>query len=226
MLFDILQQGNLRDFFITFLLSLPVVLLSLSFHESAHGLVAYKLGDPTARNMGRLTLNPMKHLDIFGGLCMLLFGFGWAKPVPVNTRYFKKPKRDMMLTAIAGPISNLLLAVIFALLLRVEFFFADPAALLYPETTKDFIQYFLWQMLYVGITLNITLAVFNLLPIPPLDGSRLFLYLLPPRQYFKVMQYERYISLAMMLALFVGLLDTPIRFVSNIFYNWIIGLIF
>ena len=101
------------------LLMLPAILLSLSLHEAAHGYVAYKLGDPTARNLGRLTLNPLKHINLIGFLSMLFFRVGWANPVPINTRYFKKPKRDMALTALAGPLSNLCLAIIFTILLRL-----------------------------------------------------------------------------------------------------------
>ena len=226
MLLDLLLGGNLRDFFVTLLLSLPIVFLSLSVHETAHGLVAYKLGDPTARNGGRLTLNPIKHIDPIGFICMLFFGFGWAKPVPVNTRYFKKPRRDMALTGVAGPISNLLLAVVFALLMRVEFAFCNPTALISPVTTADYLWYFLWQMLMVGMSINITFAVFNMIPIPPLDGSRLLFAFLPPQQYFKFMRYERYISIGLMVALFFGWLDKPIDFVVSLFWNLIIKLIF
>lgn len=226
MLFSLLRGGNLQDFFISLLLSLPIVFISLSVHETAHGFVAYKLGDPTARNYGRLTLNPIKHIDPIGFVCMLFFGFGWAKPVPINTRYFKKPRRDMALTGVAGPISNLLLAVIFALLLRLVFVFCSPLALVDPVTTVDFLWYFLWQMLMLGMRINITFAVFNMIPIPPLDGSRLLFAFLPPQQYFKFMRYERYISIALMIALFLGLLDTPINFVTNLFWNLITRLIF
>ena len=118
------MSGNFRYFIISLLLSLPIVLLSLSVHETAHGYAAMKLGDPTARNLGRLTLNPAKHIDPIGFICMVLFGFGWAKPVPINTRYFKNPKRDMALTGLAGPVSNLLLALLFAILLRLTIQFA------------------------------------------------------------------------------------------------------
>ena len=113
-----LGGGDLKGYAISILLSLPIVLLSLSLHETAHGFAAFRLGDPTARNLGRLTLNPIKHLDPIGFLCMLLAGFGWAKPVPVNSRYFKNPRRDMALVGLAGPLSNLLLATVFLLLLR------------------------------------------------------------------------------------------------------------
>lgn len=113
-----LGGGSMQSYFISLLLALPVVLLALSLHEAAHGFVALRLGDPTARNLGRITLNPIKHLDIIGFISMLLVGFGWANPVPVNTRHFKKPRRDMALTALAGPASNLLLSLVFLLLLR------------------------------------------------------------------------------------------------------------
>lgn len=201
------------------MLSLPIVLLSLSLHETAHGYVASKLGDPTARSLGRLTLNPLKHIDPIGFICMVLFGFGWAKPVPINTRYFKKPKRDMALTGAAGPISNLLLAFVFALFMRVELSIAARA-----ELTQFTYQIFFWleTFLYLGIRLNVSLAVFNLIPIPPLDGSRIFLTLLPSRLYFSIMKYEKYIYLVLMAALFFGLLDTPINYVTELFMRLII----
>ena len=223
MLLQTLRGGDLQGFLISLLLSLPIVLLSLSVHETAHGLVAYKLGDPTAKSLGRLTLNPIKHINPIGFLCMVLCGFGWANPVPINTRYFKNPKRDMALSALAGPLSNLILAILFALLLRLEYAVMDAVTL----TDANFmVFYFLNTFFKLGITLNITLAVFNLIPCPPLDGSRIFFYFLPPNLYFKVMQYERYIALALMLALFVGLLDTPIHYVSNFFLNLIYRVIF
>ena len=113
-----------------YLLSLPIILLALSVHEASHGIMANKLGDPTAKNFGRLTLNPLKHIDPFGFLCMLFFHFGWAKPVPVNSRYFKKPRRDMALTATAGPVSNILISLIFAGLLRLDLLLITKFALL------------------------------------------------------------------------------------------------
>ena len=110
--------SDIKTYIIQLLLSLPIILLALSLHETAHGFVAYKLGDPTARNLGRLTLNPAKHLDPIGFICMLLAGFGWANPVPINSRNFRKPRRDIALTSIAGPLSNLLLAFVFVLVFR------------------------------------------------------------------------------------------------------------
>ena len=224
MILDALFSGDFETFIVSLLLSLPIVFLSLSLHETAHGYMAYKLGDPTAHSLGRLTLNPLKHLDPFGFLCMLFFGFGWAKPVPVNTRYFKKPKRDMALTGLAGPVSNLLLAILFAILLRVEYGILGHINI--PNEFTYLCFYWLSQFLTLGVTLNVTLAVFNLLPIPPLDGSRLFLSLLPTRIYFQIMRFEQYISIALMLALALGWLDAPIRWLSSFVLNLIFKITF
>ncbi len=218
-----LLNGNIETFLISFLLSLPIVLLSLSLHETAHGYAASKLGDPTAKSLGRLTLNPAKHIDPIGFLCMALFGFGWAKPVPVNTRYFKKPKRDMALTAAAGPLSNILLAFVFAILLRIEMQFGPH--LVNSQLTAN-VYMWLNTFLYLGVSLNITLAVFNLIPVPPFDGSRIFLTLLPSDLYFKIMRYERYLYFALLALLFFGVLDGPINFVTDLFMDLIFAVTF
>ena len=221
--------SNLLSQLPLYLLSLPMVLLALSVHETAHGYAAYKLGDPTARSLGRLTLNPLKHIDPIGFICMLLFHFGWAKPVPINTRYFKKPRLGMAITAAAGPISNILLAVILAGLLRLEVLLAD---VLCSEDIVTFIMggteisavfkifSALAYMLYIGIILNLGLAVFNMLPFPPLDGSRIFYLFLPVNWYFTVMKYERYIMIALLVALWIF----PGTWLSGI-SNWLSGLV-
>ena len=202
-----------KAYIIHLLLCLPIILISLSLHEVAHGYAAYKLGDPTAKNFGRLTLNPMKHLDPIGFICMLLAGFGWANPVPINTRNFKKPRRDMALSAAAGPISNVLLAAVFCALIKVYTIVA-PSVVLSTEFSAK-VLYFTFVFLYYGVSLNLTLAVFNLLPVPPLDGSRLLYVFLPPKYYFGVMKYERYISLAIMFLLLFGVLSPVISFVTD-----------
>lgn len=188
-----------------YLLSLPVVLVALSVHESAHGYVAYKLGDPTARNLGRITLNPVKHFDVIGFLCMVLLHFGWAKPVPIITRNFKKPRRDMAITGAAGPISNLLLALIHLIVLRIVMIFVikqfsgDVVAFWMNDSftaSPAFIATALIvYILYMGVVMNVVLAIFNLIPIPPFDGSRIFYVFLPNKWYFGIMKYERYIMI-------------------------------
>ena len=210
MLSNLLSGADFKDILIQILLSLPIVLLSLSMHEMAHGYVANRLGDPTAKSLGRITLNPIKHLDPIGFICMLLFGFGWANPVPINTRYFKNPRRDMAISASAGPISNLILALIFTILLK------GYVMLISAVTVQNMLlASIVYTFLYLGIRLNITLAVFNLFPVPPLDGSRILYVFLPPKYYFGVMKYERYISLGIMLLLLLGVLDPVISFVSG-----------
>lgn len=216
----LIGNGDIRSYVTQLLLSLPIVFLALSLHETAHGYAAHKLGDPTAYNLGRLTLNPLKHLDPIGFVCMVLFGFGWAKPVPINTRYFKKPKRDMALTGAAGPISNLLLAAVFTVLLKLAYeglFFAS-----YPSDFWAQMAFYLLIFLFYGVRLNVTLAIFNLIPVPPLDGSRILLAVLPYQLYYKIMKYENIIYIALMALLFLGVL-TP---VLNLVTDFIMKLLF
>ena len=187
------------------LLSMPVMLMALSVHESAHGYAAYKLGDPTAHSLGRITLNPVKHFDLFGFLSMLIFHIGWAKPVPINTRYFKKPRRDMAITGAAGPLSNVCLALIHLAVLRIVMIFVTDAVM-YGRITSELwltILSLVVYLLYMGVAMNIILAIFNLIPIPPFDGSRIFYAFLPPKWYFGVMQYERYIMIGCIILFFM-----------------------
>ena len=192
MLLDLLLTGDIRGAIISFLLSVPVIILVLSVHEYAHGYVAKKLGDPTAENLGRLTLNPLKHIDLIGFLMFLVVGVGYAKPVPINSRYFKKPRRDMALVGAAGPISNFLMAILFTgiiKILQVIFSFVPVAAL--PEWTPAALGY-AFQILGLGVFYNLAFMIFNLLPVPPLDGSRILYAFLPSKALLWVQKYERF----------------------------------
>lgn len=193
MLFSLLAGGDLKQSIISILLTLPVILIALSFHEASHAYVAYKMGDRTAYNMGRMTFNPIKHLDPIGFICMLVFGYGWAKPVPINARNFKNPKRGMALSAIAGPICNLILGVISTVLYTVTLYLnlrfgADVAT---NQLLSNVMQVLL-IFFYYGAMMNFILAAFNMIPLPPFDGSRFFALFLPTKWYFKIMKFERY----------------------------------
>jgi Zn-dependent protease len=208
MLLDILFSGDgIQSALISLLLTLPIMMLALSAHETAHGYVAYKCGDPTAYNLGRLTLNPIKHLDPIGFACLMLFGFGWAKPVPINTRNFRNPKRGMALSALAGPLTNLLLGVICAALYGVTAAFLVKNLMLSLTTeisafTLNLLQY-LTVAFQFGAYINFLYMAFNLIPVPPFDGSRIALAFLPTKIYFKVMRYERQIMYGILITLFV-----------------------
>lgn len=207
-----------------YILRIPIVLLSLTVHEVAHGYTAYKLGDPTARNLGRLSLNPLKHLDPIGAICMILFRFGWAKPVPINTRYFKKPKRDMALSALAGPVSNLLMALIAFIAGAYIVRFGSYNGFFDIYTTSGRLWYIVYLFFDNFYWLNISLAIFNLIPVPPLDGSRILFVLLPDKLYFGIMKYERYIYLALIVCLFFGLLDgvlSAVVWIFTLLFNFI-----
>ncbi len=222
--------GDIKSFIIQLLLTLPIIILSLTVHECAHGYIAKKLGDPTAENLGRLTLNPLKHLDPFGVLFMLLFGFGWARPVPVNARNFKKPRRDMALTAVAGPVSNLLLATIFAILYETAYTVVKKTAEAGGGTGTLGMTVMLFFSL--GLQLNVFLAVYNMLPVPPFDGSRFFYVFLPVKWYFKVMKYERYIMLGLMAVILFesyvlhgGLILGGLSYLSSLLINGMLRLL-
>lgn len=201
---------------ITILLSIPAVLIALTVHEYAHGYAAYKLGDPTARSLGRLSLNPLRHLDVLGVICMVFFRFGWAKPVPINTRYFKKPRRDMAITALCGPLANFLLAFFGAFLcFAVAAIFNSFMAGAVPSPFWELCMRYILQFLYLFHFLNLTLGLFNLIPLPPLDGSRIFCVFLPARAYYAVMKYEKYIALALMLLLYFGVFNNYLTLAAS-----------
>ena len=175
-------------------------LVALTIHEFAHGYAAYKLGDDTAKSFGRLTLNPMKHLDPIGALCMMLFHFGWAKPVPINPRNFKDPRKGFAITALAGPATNIVVG-----------FFTAFFYLLCLSTFKSTSSLFVTNLqintilfLLYFFQINIGLGIFNLIPVPPFDGSRILNVILPDRIYFKVMKYERQIYWGVIAWLFLG----------------------
>lgn len=185
-----------------YILTAIAVLISLTVHEYSHGLAAYKLGDTTARDMGRLTLNPIKHIDPIGALCLLFFHVGWAKPVPINARNFRHPKRDFAITALAGPVSNLIMAFVFSGL-----YLLLAATLRGVEFTSNVLYYFALyslQLLYLFHIINTGLGIFNLIPVPPLDGSRILNVVLPPKWYFGIMKYERVIYYCLLGWLLVG----------------------
>ena len=189
MLLDLLFSGDIKRAIISFLLSVPIIILVMSVHEYAHGVVAKKLGDPTAESLGRLTLNPFKHIDIIGFLMFLIIGIGYAKPVPINSRYFKKPKRDMALVGAAGPISNVLMALLFGFFMKL-FYLLIPFL---PMNETSVVAYgYLAQILYYGIAYNVIFAIFNLIPIPPLDGSRILYAFLPSKALLWFQRYEQY----------------------------------
>mgnify|MGYP005797815233 FL=1 len=178
------------------------VFLCLTVHETCHGLAAYALGDPTAKRQHRLSFNPLRHIDWLGFASMLIVGFGWAKPVPVDMRYFKKPKQGMALTALAGPVSNFLMAILFLF----------PIRWIYWNATATAFTLWLYNFLFNVVILNIGLGLFNLLPIPPLDGSKVLFALLPDRMYWKLMRYERY---GMLVLLVLVVFDVGSDFLSR-----------
>ena len=171
------------------LLSALATVIILTVHEYAHGYAAYLLGDNTARNLGRLTLNPLKHIDPIGAICMVFFHFGWAKPVPINMRNFKNPRRDFAITALAGPLANLVMAFLSApiYLLCAKLFYNA----VYPSETVYFLVSNTLLFVYIFHVINIGIALFNLIPIPPLDGSRILGLVLPPNVYYTILRNER-----------------------------------
>lgn len=192
---------------------LIIIFLVLPFHEWAHAFTALKLGDTSVKYRGRLTLNPLAHIDPFGALALLLFGFGWAKPVPIDPRNFKNPKAGMALTALMGPVANIVAAFVGGLIYFALFAFVPQLF-----TSSAFGQYL---SLFFGfyISVNCTLAVFNLLPIPPLDGSKILFLFLPDSAVAWFYRYQMFISIGLLVLLWTGILSTPLSFLSNALYS-------
>jgi len=195
-----------------YILLIPVLLISLTIHELSHGYAAYRLGDMTAKEQGRLTLNPLKHLDPIGTIMLIVARIGWAKPVPVNPFFFRDRKKGMMLVSLAGPLSNLILAFMGVFVYQVSF------VTMYEHLLRgnNILSYWL-QFLILFFTVNLNLAIFNLLPVPPLDGSKILSGILPTEKYFRFMQYERIIGMIFLVAViaFPGIISTVIGFFTK-----------
>lgn len=189
-----------------YLYLIPGILFAITLHEFAHGFVSWKLGDPTAKNAGRLTLNPLSHLDPLGAVCMLLFHMGWAKPVPINPWYYKNKKLGIILTSLAGPLMNILTGGI-SIFVMVWMEMAVREGMLAAGNAVNTV----YTILYYFSVLSINLAVFNLIPIPPLDGSKILIPFLSSKAQEWFYRYERYFMIALMVCLYVGVLDTPIH---------------
>ena len=184
------------------LLSIIPALICITLHELSHGFVAYKLGDTTAKDAGRLTLNPIKHLDIMGILMMVVFHFGWAKPVPVNMYRFKNPKQGMAITAVAGPLSNVLITIVFLFLYGLLF---------RPLGQENLVL----EMIYLTAYLSISFAIFNIIPISPLDGSKVLFSVLPSERYDQLMRYERYGMILLLVLVSSGIFGRPLSTATN-----------
>ncbi len=195
------------------LISLPAIILAIGIHEASHAFAAYSLGDNTAKNLGRLSLNPVKHIDPIGFLMLLLVGFGWAKPVPINPNNFKDYKKGTVLTALAGPVSNIVIAII------ASFIYWTSIGM-YVEYTK--MGFVFAQMMIMIIIINVNLAVFNLLPIPPLDGAKVAGILLPTKWYRNMLNYENMVQLIIALLLFSGLLGGILSPITQSLLNLIL----
>lgn len=196
------------------LYTVPVLLIAFPVHELSHGLTANKLGDPTAKNMGRLTLNPLKHLDVIGTVCLILFRFGWAKPVPVNPNNFKNPKAGMAVTALAGPLSNLIFGFLSIILMELL------GACVFTNSVVYNICSIIYTFLYYSAWINISLCLFNLIPFPPLDGEKILAFFLPDNIEAFFNRYAMYFQVLLMFLLFTPVVTKPLTYmVNNVFNN-------
>ncbi len=205
--------------------SIPAVLIAITFHEYWHGRMAYKLGDPTAAEAGRLTLNPLAHLDPIGTLMLLLFRFGWAKPVPVNFNRLNHPKRDMIYVSLAGPVANVVIAVIFALILRLSYYFIGQITIAQGSSFFSISLTVLkgWLIfLQTGVIINLALAIFNLIPVPPLDGSKILLGLLPYPQAYKFAKLEPYGPIFLLILVLSGIIGKVLFPIVFFLFRWLV----
>lgn len=214
MLSTILYGGSIQEIVGAILASLVVIFFVLPFHEYAHGFVAYKLGDSTAKNMGRLKFNPLAHIDPIGAICIVLVGFGWAKPVPINPNNFKKPKSGMAWCALAGPMANILAAIVGAFLINL-LVFLNPASMVWA---------YVYQFLLFYTSINISLAMFNLIPIPPLDGSKILFAFLPDRIVDTIYRYERFFFPVLIILIYLGVLRGPLSAATRFVLQGVITL--
>lgn len=212
MLLDIFknfENYSFADAIAGILAALMVIFLTMPIHEYAHALIATKLGDPTPKFAGRLSLNPFNHIDYMGALSIIIVGIGWAKPVGINPRYFKNPKMGMALTAVAGPLSNIIMAFV------VNFVSVFLLWVFYITNTMNVATLLIISFLDNVAYLNVALGVFNLIPLPPFDGSRILGIVLPDRIYFKIMSYERYIYIAVLALLIFDVFDKPLAIATQ-----------
>ena len=221
-----ISQDLTPELLLPYLVRLMIIFLINPLHECAHAFAAHKLGDDTAKNAGRLTVDPISHLDPFGALMLMIFGFGWAKPVPVNPANFKHKNFDMMIVAVAGPLTNLLAAfagvIAFQMCGGFVSYSERPYLYVVPDGSSE--SYFFW-MLYQFIDINLALCLFNLLPVPPLDGSRVLNYFLPPRAAIWFMRYARVFYGIMFFLMLTGILSKPIMYASfyiQIGMSWLV----
>ena len=212
--FRMIWQGLDWSYLTDLVISIIPALICITFHETCHGLTAYALGDPTAKHAGRLSLNPMKHIDWMGLAMMVFFNFGWAKPVPVNMLRFKNPKRGMAITALAGPLSNIILTIVMFAIYGPLYIFV---ALGYGGEVLPVIT----RMVGTTAYLSVALAVFNMLPVPPLDGAKIMYAVISDKQYMKLMYYERYGMILMLILVSTGVLSTPLSYVTEAVFDFL-----
>lgn len=206
-------MGNILPSITDLLLTVLAIVPAMCIHEYAHGWVSYKLGDPSPKYDGRLSLNPLHHIDPIGALFLIVFNFGWAKPVMVNPRYYRNPKKGMALVALAGPVANFILALLCLIVTNI--------ILKVSGGSVSVTIYYIYQFFVLSALVNVGLGVFNLIPLPPLDGSKILGMFLPNRYYFKYMQFEQWGFVLLFLLLAIGVFSRPLYFLRNGVMNYL-----